>query len=142
MPGGHEILEHTADVGIHAWGDTTAEAFENAAAALAEILGARPLPGAPRAVRPVRAAGSDLGALLVEFLNELLLLHETEEAALGPVRVTAIRDGGAGVELEAEAEAGPVAGEPEGTALKAATYHLLEVREGPEGVDARVYLDV
>ncbi len=32
-----EVLEHTADIGFRAWGDTPAELFENAARAMMSI---------------------------------------------------------------------------------------------------------
>ena len=38
---GHELLEHTADIGIRAWGRRLEDAFEEAAVVVADILGAR-----------------------------------------------------------------------------------------------------
>ena len=134
--GGYRVLEHTADIGIEAWGGTLEEAFEQTAYGLAEILGARSSSAAGRSV--VAASGDDRGALLVDFLNELLLLHETEEVAFGSVRIRALNDTG----LEAEVEVAPITGETETTGIKAATYHRLEVEETDGGARARVYLDV
>ena len=135
--GTYEILEHTADVGIRAWGPTLAEALEQAARALVELLGAG-LEG-PGRTRRIAVEAEDPGALAVEFLNELLFLHETEEAGFGGVRVVRADDRRA----EAEVELVPLPGEPEGTAVKAATYHRLAVERRPDGaVELRVYLDV
>jgi SHS2 domain-containing protein len=137
MPGGYEILEHTADVGIRSWGSSREEAFEQAAWGLADILGIRA--GEPGEVRAVQAEATDLEALLVDFLNELLLLHEGEEVGFAAVRVQEASD----TAVRAEVEVLPLQGEPEGTAVKAATYHRLEVREDEDGhVETRVYLDV
>ena len=135
--GNYEILEHTADVGIRAWGPTLAEALEQAARALVELLGAgREGPGR---TRRIAVEAEDPGAVAVEFLNELLFLHETEEAGFGGVRVVRADDRRA----EAEVELVPLPGEPEGTAVKAATYHRLAVERRPDGaVELRVYLDV
>ncbi len=137
MAGGYELLSHTADVGIHAWGDSLAEAFAAAALGLADVLGARAeAPGSPR---PVRAEAADVEALLVDFLNELVLLHETSEVAFAAVRVTRVDD----AEVEAEVDVVPLAGEPVGTPVKAATYHQLRVDRRPDGgAEVRVFLDV
>jgi SHS2 domain-containing protein len=134
---GYEILEHTADIGIHALGPTLVAVFEQAALGLAAILGASA--DAPRAeVRRVEAEAGDREALLVDFLNELLLLHETEEVALGSVEVRDLSDR----HIVADVGVVPVAGETESTGVKAATYHGLEIREIEGGFEARVYLDV
>jgi SHS2 domain-containing protein len=136
-PAGYEILEHTADVGIRAWGRTLDAAFEQAAWALVDILGATA--GTPRRRVRLRAEGQDEGALLVDFLNELIALHETEEAAFASfsVRIVPPRS------LVAEVGLAPVEAEPETTGVKAATYHQLRVdRRAEGGVEAVVYLDV
>ncbi len=135
--GTYEILEHTADVGIHARGRSLEEAFEAAARGLVDILGvwAR----GPGDVRRVRPEAGDAGALLVDFLNELLFLHETEGAAFVSVRVLSATE----TEAEAEVEVVPLQEATEGTVVKAATYHQLRVQRAPDGeTDVRVFLDV
>jgi len=134
---GYEILEHTADVGLRAWGASPEAAFEQAAWALAEILGA--VAEGPGTVRRVQAEAGDVGALAVAFLDELLFVHESEEAAFAAIRVSRLgaRD------LDAEVEVVPLSGEPEGTAVKAATYHQLRVATEPGGrTEVTVFLDV
>ena len=138
MTAGYRILEHTADIGVEAWGESIEECFEQAAYGLAEILGARIVAGEERVMVHVSASGGDRGALLVDFLNELLLLHETRELAFGDVRTSRMTD----TELEADVEVAPIEGETETTGVKAATYHRLEILEENGVVRARVYLDV
>ena len=138
MSGGYRILEHTADIGIESWGDSIEECFEQAAYGLAEMLGAQERGGRGETAAHVSASGSDRGALLVDFLNELLLLHETREVAFGDVRVTRFTS----TELEADVEIAAVEGETETTGIKAATYHRLVVLDENGVVRARVYLDV
>jgi SHS2 domain-containing protein len=133
---GYEILEHTSEVGIRSWGKTLAEVFEQAGWALAEIVGARAEAGTE--TRTVRATASDREALLVDFLNELNMLHEAEEVAFAGFRVKSISD----TEVEAEVDVAPLEGEPEGVGVKAATYHLVRVKSSADGAEARVYLDV
>jgi SHS2 domain-containing protein len=143
MSRGFEVLEHTADIGVRAWGDSVEEAFEQAAWGMAEILGIRVAggpgtAGAP-ATRRVLATGDDEGGLVVDLLNELLLLHETEEVAFADIGVLRV-----GVkEVEAVVRVVPLAGPPEGVPVKAATFHDLRVERGSAGrVEVRVFLDV
>ena len=137
MSGGYRILEHTADIGIESWGESIRECFEQAGYGLAELLGGQAVSGAADQAH-VSSSGGDRGALLVDFLNQLLLLHETQEVAFSEIKVTRIT----GTELEAEVEIQPIEGETETTGIKAATYHRLEMLEENGSVRARVYLDV
>ena len=137
VTGGFELLEHQADVGVRAWGETLAEACEQAAWAVADILGARGTgPGARRAIR---VTGTDEGGVLVDFLNELLLLHETEDPGFAAILVRSATP----TALEAEVELVPLSDATEGIPVKAATFHRLRVEHRPDGsIEARVYLDV
>lgn len=137
MEPGYRILEHTADIGIESWGPSRERAFEQAAWGLAEILGAQ-VSRSVGGTATIEATASDLAALLVDFLNELLLLHETGEVGFAGVAVTELSD----TALRAEIDVVPLRGETETTGVKAATYHRLEVTETEDGVRARVYLDV
>lgn len=132
---GFELLEHQADVGIRGSGPTLAEAFEQVALGLIEILGLRPA-GRPRR-RPIHLVGPDRGALLVDLVNELLLLHETEGMALVEPRVSELTS----TSLEGSIGLAPLAEEPEGI-VKAATYHRLRVDEGEGSATVEVYVDV
>jgi SHS2 domain-containing protein len=135
-PGGFELLEHTADVGIRAWAGSLEEAFEHATEGLAEVLGAlAPLPGE---ATPVEVAAPDPGGLLVDWLNEVLWLLEVSRAGLAGVRVERVSDGVARGSVEL-APGGP---DPDGTFVKAVTYHRLRVESEPGGWLLEVYLDV
>jgi SHS2 domain-containing protein len=137
MQPGFEVLEHTADVGIRAWGASIGEAFEQAGWALADILGART--AGPGSSRTIEATGSDEGSVLVDFLNELLLAHETEDAGFAAIRVHAVSDASA----DAEIDLAPLPTTREGVPVKAATLHGLGVEHADDGhVEVRVYLDV
>ena len=134
---GFELLEHTADVGIRARGATLEEAFEQATLGLAEVQGAlAPGPGEPV---PVEVAAADPGGLLVDWLNEVLWLAESRQAALAGVRVERVGDGAARGSVVL-ASGGPA---PDGTFVKAVTYHRLRVEPDPDGGWlAEVYLNV
>jgi len=134
-----EILEHTADVGIRATGDTLEEAFASAGRALAELLGAWfPGEGEERLV----AVGSarDPGDLLAVWLDELLFIHERDDIVFGRIEV----DGVTEHDLAGRIWVAP-RGERrlEGTGVKATTYHRLRVeREEDGGWILEAYLDV
>ena len=139
-PGGFELLEHTADVGIRAWAGSLEEAFERATEGLAEVLGAlRPGASGPGEPVPVEVTADDLGGLLVDWLNEVLWLLEVSQAGLAGVRVERVADGVASGSVEV-APGGP---DPDGTFVKAVTYHRLRVEPDPGGGWLlEVYLDV
>ena len=70
----YELVEHTADVGIRAWGPSLPDAFEQAVWGLVDVLGAH----ADRAdeTRTISlGAGSD-ETVVVGLLNELIALRE------------------------------------------------------------------
>jgi SHS2 domain-containing protein len=134
---GFELLEHTADVGIRAWAGTLEAAFERATEGLAEVMGA--LAVQPGETVPVEVTASDPGGLLVDWLNEVLWLLEVSQAALAGVRVERVGDGTASGSVDV-APGGP---DPDGTFVKAVTYHRLRVEPGPGGGWlVEVYLDV
>jgi SHS2 domain-containing protein len=137
VTGTFEILEHTADVGIRARGETCEEAFAAAARALAELQDAWvPGQGEPRRMS---VTSSDRPALLVAWLDEVLYLQESDDVVFGGFEVTRIADD----RLEAEVLAAPRGDRAlEAVGVKAATYHRLEVRDDAGGCVATVYLDV
>jgi len=72
-----EEIEHTADVGIRAYGKTVDELFTNTAEGMFSLIADL------RAVKPVgeievRVTADDLATLLLQWLTELLYVHETQ----------------------------------------------------------------
>ena len=138
---GFELLEHTADVGIRARGATLEEAFEQATLGLAEVLGALAPGGSGGPGEPVavEVSAPDPGGLLVDWLNEVLWLREVRQAWLAGVQVDRVGDGTAVGSVRFSSE-GPA---PDGTFVKAVTYHRLRVEPDPSGGWLiEVYLDV
>jgi len=134
---GHELLEHTADLGIRAWGPTPERAFEQAAWGVVELLDSA---GADVGEsRAIAVRSTDRPGLLVEFLNELVFLLDTEDVAVTAIRIRRVTD----TDLDAEIIVAPLVRRSEGIVVKAATYHGLAVAVSPEGwTEVRVYLDV
>ncbi len=141
---GYEILEHTADIGVTAWGPTPSEAFAAAARGMfAIILGCDPLEwhghGRPSAIE-VEATGADWPALLVNWLSELLFHFEVDSfvplgyefSACMPPRCHARVTGRI---LERLDDVG-------GVGIKAVTYHQIAVQVGETRTDVRVIFDI
>ena len=140
-----EIVEHTADKGIRAYGRSLLEVFENAAYGMFSlVIDASRADTAGR--RDVGVTGFDKEELLVRWLGELLFLYETEGAAFcgfhireldqveegGPWRLRATCDYAAAAD-KIERKASPV---------KAVTYHGLKIEESQGIWAASVIFDV
>lgn len=133
---GFEILEHTADVGVRAWSATLEETFRQSTLGLLDIVGAwQPGEGMREAIA---VEGPDLGALLVDWLGEVLYLQEVRDVVVTEVHTERVGEGRAHGWVEL-AERPPTI---EGTAVKAITYHQLQVEQIDDSWVATVYLDI
>ena len=142
----YEILEHTADVGLKAYGQTLPELFANAARGMIALALEPPVVSEvePQEVRPsqcrlLSARGEDLEELLVHFLSEILYAVDAEgwyfsEFRIGTLEPTAIEAEGWGERGERSAH--------RRVAVKAVTYHQVSVEQTAEGWEAVVYFDI
>ena len=135
--GDFQVLEHTADVGVRAWGATLEEAFEAAAEGVASILGGwRPGEGV---VHPIQTEPGDLGAQLVDWLSEVVYLQDSLDAVVAGVTVEHVSPEGTSGTVTLSPRGTEVL---EGTAVKAITYHQLRVAPIERGWVVEVYVDV
>jgi len=134
-----EILEHTADVGLRAFGGDLAAVYENAARGMLSLM------VSPASVRPAEeetltVRGADAVNLLVEWLHEILFRFDARGRVYAEVRVEEIAEWRLCARLLGEAfdpERHEVIDE-----IKAVTYHAARVaREGNRWV-AEVLFDV
>ncbi len=138
---GWELFRHDADIGVRGWGPSAAEAFAQAATALAAVV-TDPHRVAPRERVAVRAESPDLELLLVDYLNALIYEMATRHLlfARHQVRIEPEPRGGpppaGGYRLEGVAEGEPVDRERHRPAVepKGATYTELRVRREPSGL--------
>ena len=135
--GGYEIIEHTADVGLTAHGDSLEDLLEQATRAHADISGVWGRGPGERTEISVEA--DDLGSLLVDWLSEVLYLQDSSTSAIAGVHVKEVRDGRARGSLELVPWGDSA---DEGVQVKAITYHQLEVVHTDPGWRARVFVDV
>lgn len=133
-----EVIEHTADVGIVARGDTIEDAFAAAAEGMmAFIIRREDVHLVETRRRTVEA--DDREGLLVAWLSDLLLLLNAD--AFVPGDVTVLECGDTRLVADVRGEAVDPARHRFRLDVKAATYHQLEIgREN--GWTARVIFDV
>lgn len=130
-----EHVEHTADLAFRVFAGSLGELFATTAQAMFQQL-ADTTAVATTAQRHVAVEAPDRASLLVEWLNELLYLHEIH----GEVYTAYAFD-----ELTDQALRATVSGgKPKQvyTIIKGATYHNLSVRQAPEGLVATIVFDV
>ncbi len=135
-----EVIDHTADVGIIAYGRTFAELLTNAALGMCSLM-ADLTTVAPQEKRLIFAQVPlpDQELLLLRWLKEIHYLREVEKFIPCQVAVTRV--------TETEAE-GVVEGEPlhDGIVLlhhiKAVTHHLLRLEREGEQLKAQIIFDV
>ncbi len=133
-----EFIDHTADVGIIAYGTTISQAFANAARALFSLITEL---DAVREVlyRDIELTASDEESLLVEWLNELIYLFDTENIIFKRFEITVLSD----TRLKARGYGEKVDSlrHKLKTGVKAATYHMLKVSRG-NGYRVQVIFDI
>jgi len=139
-PDRFRVLDHTADVGIQAFGESLCEAFENAALGMFNII-TDPSRVSAQKDFEVTVEGTDLKDLLHEWLAQLLILSQVQNMLFSSFKVD-LRDIGGRVSLT-----GRVMGEQADparhvykTEIKAVTHHMLEVRKDPPMV--KVLFDI
>jgi len=130
-----EILEHTADLKIRAFGKNKKELFLNMLKAMTSILSAE-TDRRKEKVRPVKVKSIDLAALLVDFLNEVLYLTQVHREIYTDLKFKKLTD----QEIEGEIIGQTI--DKFNEDIKAATHHNLEIREKTEGWQATVLFDI
>jgi len=132
----YEQFEHTADVGITAYGKSMDELFANAAAGMFSLITDL------RNVRQVGEYSIKLKAdtpeeLMVSWLSELLYLHETQKLLFKSFKVKVVKDN-----LEAKVKGEEINRNRHRLHMmvKAVTFHMIEVN--PKKGFMRVIFDI
>jgi SHS2 domain-containing protein len=132
-----EELGHTAEIGLRVEADAPETLYACAARGMFELLRVPPDPAQPEIRHLVSIDSIDAESLLVDWLSELLYLHETSGALLTDCTVLHWTP----THLEAEARGRPPSQRP-AVHIKAATYHQLRVAADANGWTAQVYFDI
>ncbi len=125
-----EIFEHTADAGIRAESSTLSEAFHEVSLAFTEIITGGSLPDTKNNFE-INIESSSLDSLLVNYISHLIYLFDTENFLVSSVDVS-IKSGlsntVSGI-LKGDFYNEAIHGY--GVEIKAVSYHMLEISEGP-----------
>jgi SHS2 domain-containing protein len=132
-------LEHSADVGFEAFGKSREELFANAACALIDLVVDLDTIHPSRELT-VKAESSVSHDLLVNWLSEILYLHDAEGWLFRDFRVQEL--GEKVITATARGEKFDPARHRAKVLVKAVTYHQLALEKIPQGWRAQVYVDV
>jgi SHS2 domain-containing protein len=133
-----EILDHTAELRLRGYGKTKEELFSTMLLGMSSILKPLPQKGeTPRQKDEISIQSSDLAALLVDFLNEILYLSSVNKAVYRDLLISELSR----EKLKAETRGVVVSGFEKD--IKAATHHQASVRKRPDGTwEGEVIFDV
>ena len=133
-----EIIDHTADVGIIAYGADIRQAFANAARAMFSLI--TELDEVEEIIyRDIELTAPDQESLIVEWLNELIYLFDTENIIFKRFDITQLNS----TQLKARSYGEKVNSSKHKlkTGIKAATYHMLRINKG-DGCRIQVLFDI
>ena len=125
-----EIIGHTADIGLIAYGKNKEEVFINAAKGMFEIIVGGTKNLKENFYDKIKLEADDLEGLLFAWLNELLYIGETRLVILNKFQIKQLSD------FQIKAEVGGMKINPPSVKIKkeikAVTYHRLEIKKDEE----------
>jgi SHS2 domain-containing protein len=138
-----EFLEHTADAYVAAYGKDLAEAFENAALAMFDVM-TEVETVAPKEESYVEVEAEDEYALLYSWLEDLIVKFEINERLYSKFRIQTIDVTSEGFRLKAKIWGEKFSPErhPRKVGVKAITYHRMEILKKPANVTVKFILDI
>jgi len=125
-----EILEHTADIGMAAYGKNKEQVFTNAAKGMFEIIAGKNKNLKENFYDKIKLEADNLEGLLFAWLNELLYIGETKLVILNKFKIKELSN----FQIKAEvrgAKINPPSIKIE-KEIKAVTYHRLEFKKDKE----------
>nr|SVE73304.1 EOG090X0IKX [Ceriodaphnia reticulata] len=138
----YEYLDHTADVQLHAWGETLEEAFEQCVEAMfgymteidkVEIL----------EKHDIEAMGEDIQSLLFHLLDEFLFLFSAEPFFIArKVKITSFDRENFKISATGFGEMFNLEKHPQGTEVKAITYSNMQVHDTVNMHEVFVIIDI
>ena len=132
----YEYIEHTADIKFQAFGKSLEEVFENSALAMFNAISDDKIKLIEKKKISVFTEGKDNESLLYEFLEELLVLFDSEHFMLGKIENLNIK----GKKLIAEISGDKVENYDIKIDVKAITYNDMFVKEEKETKEKRKFI--
>jgi SHS2 domain-containing protein len=135
----YEVFEHTADVGLLAYGRTLPELFIHAAQGMSSLL-VPPEQVQLVTTREIEVAGQETLGLLIAWLSELIFLFDTEHLLLSEFSIETVSE--TRVTGRATGEVYDPLRHELGSAIKAVTWHEAAIQSIPAGLQARIIFDI
>lgn len=135
----YETIDHTADFGIHVFGENATSLFQNAAMALMDqLVETKDL--LAREEKRIAIEGNDWPDLMVNWLREILYLWTGEERFTQSIQIESITE----KHLTAHLWVDPFSPERHNllSEIKAVTYHQVQVFKSGNRWEANVIFDI
>jgi SHS2 domain-containing protein len=139
---GFELFDHTADIGVHAYGNSVSDIFEQGARSMYSILFHNQIPEVElKGEFEIKLQSSDLEQLLVDWLDELLFIYSTENILINDFKIDIDLDK---FTLDARIKGEELTDEQlkETIEIKAVTYHMLEIKKTDDSWTATIIFDI
>jgi len=135
---GFKFTDHTADIGVEAWGGEEKEALASLAEGMFSLITELDRVE-EREAQEIEVTAQDHEELVVSWLNELIYRFEVDGVLFRRFEVTELEPG----RLKARAYGEKIdrSRHPIKLGIKAATYHRLEIRR-EDGCRISVLLDI
>jgi len=137
----YEILDHTADVRVRAFGDDMAGLLRSAVLAMAALIAAADNIESRETVT-VEASGETPEELLVHLLGEVLYVHYTRRMVFRDAEVEVPDEAALRVACTLRGEAYDAGRHELGYDIKAVTYHDLKIERAGDRLTAEIVFDV
>lgn len=137
----YEVFEHTADVGLHAYGRDLPELFSHAAQGMESLMVA-PEQIKPATTREVTVEAHDHLSLLIGWLDELIFLFDTQFLLVRDVEILDLTE--TRLQARVMGEAYDAQRHELASAIKAVTWHEAAITrdEASGSYQARIIFDI
>ncbi|HEX7542333.1 MAG TPA: archease [Anaerolineales bacterium] len=134
-----EELSHTADWSLRVWAADLAHLFVETARGMNALAGIK-LAEKPRVRHTFSASAPDTESLLVSFLSELVYHTEQDNLAFDDFDLSIDLEDGQPGRLSAILRGAPILSLDK--AIKAVTYHNLQIQQTARGYEIEIVFDV
>jgi len=138
-----EIIDHTSDTGVKAYGVTITELFENAARGMFAVIAkdGRNIQGSKIEKKiEIHKSADSLEETLVSWLSELLYIFNREKIYLNDFKVKSLNNDG--IEAHSSGINLDLYQSNLYTEIKAVTFHNLKIEESVDGFSCTIIFDV
>jgi SHS2 domain-containing protein len=134
-----EELSHTADWCLRVWAPDLTDLFVETARGMNTIAGIK-LAESEQVRRKYSSSAPDAESLLVSFLSELVYYAEKDHLAFDDIDLLIDMEDGQPCRLSANLRGAPILSLDK--AIKAVTYHNLQIHQTARGIEVEIVFDV